>query len=254
MPRNFASRHVTMGDKRTAYERATRYPGQSTLVDPAPTRAHVLDLMAQNMTVYSIARDAGLSDTAVSKLINNEHDRIRIRHAEALQAVTCHPNPRQVRVLSIGAARRLRALAAIGWSWIAIANRTGLNQSSLSTIANDGRTTITWDMWCTIRDAYETLSGTPATGPVASRMRRNAMTKAWAAPLDLEGHDIDDPRINVTADPWKPKTAREIAAERALVVAELTAKGLSAKEVAQRVGITPRQVVRDRGATAVAAA
>lgn len=254
MPRTFTSRHVKIGKKRAAYERATRYAGQPVLVDPAPTRAHVLDLMAYNMSAYSIARDAGVSDEVVYRLINNAHDRIRIRHAEALQAVTCHPNPRQVRVLSIGAARRLRALAAIGWSWRAIANRTGLNESSLSTVANDGRTTITWEMWRTIRDAYETLSGTPATGPVASRMRSNATTKAWAAPLDLEDHDIDDPRVIVAAQPWKPKTAREIAAERALVVAELTAKGLSAKEVADRVGITPRQVVRDRGASAVAAA
>lgn len=254
MGRTFTSRQVPLGAKRAAYERATRYAGQPVLVDPAPAREHVLELLDLRLTVYSIARDAGVSDEVVYRLINNITNRLRVRHAHALMAVTHHPNPRQVRVLAIGAARRLRALAAIGWSWKPLAEHTGINSSSLSTIINDGRTTITWQTWVTIRDTYETLSGTPTTGLVAERMRRTATTKGWPAPLDWEGHDIDDPRVTVVARPWEPRTAKEVAAERAVLVAELTGKGLSAKEIAGRLGVTSRTVVRDRVDLAVTAA
>lgn len=233
--------------KHAAYLRSqSQGPGRTT---PARAVAHIEFLTSMGLSLHSIARDAGIHSDTIYRL--HTWTKLSESITRAILAVDWHPNARQETVLAVGAARRLQALNVIGWSFAELANRIGVSLSRAHLIATRNQTTIIWSHWKNIHDLYETLSGTP--GP-SKRAAAGARRRGWPAPLDWEGHDIDDPRVIVQAQPWKPKSAKEIAAERALVVAELTAKGLSAKEVADRVGVTPRQVVRDRGATSIAAA
>lgn len=253
------SNYTAQGRKRAGYEIVTRYGGIGH-ADPEPVREHLLGLIAVGLSARSLARDAEVGMTCVHNVLNLRNERISIRQAKALMAVSWYPNPRQGNVLALGAARRLRALHAIGWTWYLIADHAGVPESQLSKIARPTTTrkAISWEWWNAINLTYEALSGTPNTAGRANAARLHAQRNDWAAPLDWEGHNIDDPHASVEAQPYEPKSRideiREAAAVRAERVAELTALGLSAKEVAQRVGITPRQVVRDRGATAVAAA
>lgn len=245
----------TVGRKHAAYEIATRYNG----IGHIPTEqvaTHIDTLTGYGLSHATIARDAGVQLSSVIRIAERLRATSKVRVATRILAVTWTPNPRQEMVLAIGALRRLQALAAIGWSQTAISDRTGVTRSVLNQLKY-ARTT-SWETWVAIRDTYETLSATPATTGRLARVRGEALRRGWPAPLDWEGHNIDDPCVIVEAHPYEPKSRideiREAAAVRAERVAELTALGLSAKEVAQRVGITPRQVVRDRGATAVAAA
>lgn len=238
------SRQPRLGRKRGRYEAArAAAAGIPTMVDPAPYRAHLTTLIGLGLPLHSIARDAGVSDHHLTNIVNGSYQRLRIRHAQAIVAVTHHPNPRQERVLAIGAIRRIQALRALGWRWSNIAAETGLPIGTLSVLASVGRTTIMWSHWEAIRVAYERLSARVGTGRRAH----------FPTPLDWEYHDIDDPRVTVTAQPWKPKTAAEILAERLDKVAELTAAGLSADQIAEQLGTSQRSVERYRAKISTAA-
>lgn len=251
------SRFTPQPRKHAQYELATRYNGIAFM--PAEkVRAHIHTLTGMGMSCFTIARDAGVGYTYVYRVRDGVYETTSIRHGQAILAVTHHPTPRQQVVLAIGAARRIQALAAIGWSVPQLQTRCDLAYHAFTTLTNPANPTTRYRNWETIRDLYDTLSATPGTEGRPDLLRTLARRRGWPAPLDWEGRDIDDPRTVVVAQPWEPRTAmdeiQEAAAERARLVAELTDKGLSAKAIAQRLGITPRQVVRDRGASAVAAA
>lgn len=244
-----ASRLPKLGRKRATYERLSRYQG-SARVPATPVAEHIQSLRELGLPYASIARDAGVQLTTVYRMGRNPSTHIKI--ANAVLAVTHQPNPRQESVLAIGALRRVRALAAIGWSHRIVAEHANVPVSTVLQLHTTA--TVSWPVWSAIRNTYETLSATPATIGRPKRCRGEALRKGWPAPLDWEDHDIDDPRVVVQAQPWTRPTAKQIAAERAERVAELTGKGLSINEIADRLGVSARQVLRDRAATGIAAA
>lgn len=243
------SRLPKLGRKRATYERISRYQG-SARVPAAPVAEHIQSLRELGLPYASIARDAGVQLTTVYRMGRNPSTHIKI--ANAVTAVTHQPNPRQQSVLAIGALRRVRALAAIGWSHRIVAEHANVPVSTVLQL--HATATVSWPVWSAIRDTYETLSATPATIGRPSRCRGEALRKGWPAPLDWEDHDIDDPRVMVAAQPWQPKTMQDLIAERRARVVELTEAGLSSAEIADRLGVTQRTVVRDRAEVGVAAA
>lgn len=251
-----ATRFRPQGRKRARYEMNTRFAGAPGYVPSAGPRAHVVELHQLGMPLASIARDAGCALSFVSKLHGGTRETCRIRQATAIMAVTCHPNERQQVVLNIGAVRRLQALHAIGQSWRSIAEDTpGVTDAVMSQMVRgkDNRYLTSWATWAAIRDTYERRSGTPGPPSRATTLaRKTAAAKGWPAPLDWEGHDIDDPRVTVVARPWQPPTFQDLIAERRELVAELTGKGMSAAEIADHLGVDERTVVRDRGTIAAA--
>lgn len=245
------SRYQPQGRKHARYEMRTRYAGKPGYGDPTQVRNHVLELNGYGLPRASIARDAGLTDSAVEQIARGEWRTIRVRPATALMAVTWRPNSRQEIVLAVGAIRRAQALSAIGWSYRAVEEQLPVSALYVPQMIRRQNRTMPFPLWREFVQCYEALSGTP--GP-STRARNAARAAGLPAPLDWEGHDIDDPRVVVQAQPWEPKTRieeiREEAAARAERVLELTAMGLSAKEVAERLGVTSRTVVRDRVAAA----
>ncbi|WP_280499402.1 helix-turn-helix domain-containing protein [Nocardia cyriacigeorgica] len=244
------SRFTPKGRKHARYEMNTRYAGAPGYVPSGPVRQHIIDLMALGLPLASIARDAGCAESCVVNLHRGLYPTTRIRQAEAIMAVTHHPNPRQQNVLAIGAARRLQALHAIGWTWRALAAHTpGVTATAMSqmTRKGGGRTLIAWATWVSIRDAYERLSGTPGTEGRITLARNHAARQGWHPPLEWEDLDIDDPRVTPCATKARRAEQRaEAKATRIAEVARLTAAGLTAQEIAERLGVTRRQVVRDR--------
>ncbi len=251
------SKFKPQGRKRAKYEIATRYAGVG-YVPSEILRAHIDTLNGMGLPLASIARDAECTPGCVRNIHRGIWDTTSIRHAAAIKGVTHHPSPRQQIVLAVGAVRRAQALHAIGWTWQLIAEHTpGVTAGAIATMTRAGheRTICAWATWTTMHAAYETLSGTPAPESVGATKARNAArTRSWPPPLDWEDLDIDDPRVTVSPSGVETRTGlRERADARRQEVARLTRAGFSADEIAVRVGVTKRQVVRDRQAAGVGA-
>lgn len=142
-----------------------------------------------------------------------------------------------------GTRRRLQALAVAGWDQRTIAPMLGCTQRALSELARGARVRATTET--RIRRLYDQLAHQP--GPNALATTR-ALRRGWLGPEWWDPDTIDDPA-------YDPVLEVEIAgaeleaqdrAHRLLEVHRLTEAGLSAREIAQRVGTTQRTVERDR--------
>ncbi|EGD23944.1 helix-turn-helix domain-containing protein [Prescottella equi] len=226
-----------------ARKRKMEAAGVDTLVDAGPVRAHVLELLGFGMNPRMIAWQAGVPDTTVRSIRDGVHQQTRVWVAERLTRVQPLPHPNQRTVLTIGALRRTRALQALGWSARDIGDRIGMEATALTALQR--RTRIDNATWARIRDVYEALSATPGPSKIA---RASAARKGWLNPFEWEGYNIDDPRVT------PPRSARTTAdrsgarADRLGQVAELTAQGMSASAIADQLGVSERQIQRDRSA------
>jgi transcriptional regulator with XRE-family HTH domain len=157
-----------------------------------------------------------------------------------------------------GTNRRLQALAALGWSQSELASRLGFTFQNVSRLATEAR--VNRDTAAKVRALYDELSMTP--GP-SVRAQREAQRKGWPVPLAWDDDKIDDPAARPSKMvAHRPAALDEIAvqrasrgervrlsrAERAEVVRRLTAAGLSAADIADRLGIAQRSVSRLRKA------
>ena len=87
-----------------------------------------------------------------------------------------------------GTQRRLRALAAIGWSWASLAAECGMDERSLQRLAGAERPTVQAKTHDRIAGLYERLSMTVGPNDAA---RMYAQRQGWPAPLAWD--EIDDP-------------------------------------------------------------
>jgi DNA-binding CsgD family transcriptional regulator len=151
-----------------------------------------------------------------------------------------------------GTQRRLRALHAIGWTWQALSAHTGTSASAVSQLAGSGqRKAVTPETAAKVRAIYDRLWDVFPEGASADRARSYAARKRWMPPLAWDDDTIDDPaaRSHCYA---QGATYHLTRAERAETVARLTRAGLSAAQIAVRLGITERMVTRDRAKGAAA--
>jgi len=156
--------------------------------------------------------------------------------------------------LSIGARRRVHALAAMGWSSHAVSAELGTSPQCLATLIH--RPTMTYRRWAVIAEVYERLSA--AVGP-SRKALMCARNRCWPTPLAWEGIDIDDPRtradVGSTAvgamDPHAvdralsgDHTVRLSTREKQECARQAREWGWSARLLADRLGISP--VTADR--------
>lgn len=236
------SQSQRLGTKRARYTLASQYPGQSGYTDADEAQAHVRELMSLDLPARSIARAAGAHEETVLQLARGARTTIRTRRAAALFAVTHHPVPEQGRVIAIGACRRLRALAALGWSSGALAEHTWLSDKVLWSIMAGRHATTSYEIWEECRRLFELLSGTP--GPSAPA-RSRAAVKGWPPPLDWDDElDIDDPRVTAARSGPPKVTERTRADDRRERAQQLLEAGVSVENTAARLGVTVRQVER----------
>lgn len=165
-------------------------------------------------------------------------------------------------VPATGTRRRVQALMTLGYSQSAIARRLGIHQNTCSEWMQCGY--VRASTHATIAALYDQLQDTPAPRSTkgermsAARTVALAERRGYARPIDWDDIDNDPaPSINPTSE---DELVDEIAValfldghrvqltprERQLVVDQLTAQGLSAREIAIRLGVTSRTVTRDR--------
>lgn len=105
---------------------------------------------------------------------------------------------RTATVPAIGTARRLQALAAAGWSSIAVADRLGLDHGHLRHVRAGDWPTVASTVAGLVSAAYPLMVRLPTPTARPSARARLAATVAgngWLPPAAWAGRDIDDPTV-----------------------------------------------------------
>lgn len=175
-------------------------------VDAEPARAHVRKLMDYGIGWQRIARLAGVSTGALSKLLYGDSQRNlapskRIRPETATKLLAVQPDPALLADLAsidgTGTRRRLRALVTAGWPQGQLADRIGMNRGNFATLmAADGPVHMTTAR--AVRRLYDRLwQQQPAehgvTAQAISRARNHAAARGWAPAGAWDDDVIDDP-------------------------------------------------------------
>lgn len=91
---------------------------------------------------------------------------------------------------SIGTARRLRALMAIGYTQGQLAAELGVDQSWVSKLMRNSRGRVNVDTHQRVVELYDRLSMTPG---ASAQAREKAHRNGWPPPLAWDDDTIDDP-------------------------------------------------------------
>ncbi|WP_032402453.1 hypothetical protein [Rhodococcoides fascians] len=219
-----------------------------------PAREHIIHLSDLGMTRCMIARGAGLSERPILDIVRRRPSYILAQTQQMILAVSPRPNPQQALVLSYGARRRIEGLAVMGWSIREIARRENVQDMTVKRPRSAPR--IQWRVHTLIADVYEELSHIRCDN---TRTILWAQANGFVHPMLWD--DIDD-YYEVPVEPVDTKIPDEIViqrladgravdrvskVERAAAVQILTDRGLSSAEIAGRMRVSQRQVVRDRG-------
>lgn len=228
-------------------------------------RPHVVALMDAGGSARAIAEVAACSPTTIRQIAAGRTTTVKRALAARLvrvrvQDLLDRDGPRD-RLPATGAVRRVQALLALGHSHATITAAMPGRHQSLDVLDARQRWVFR-DVHHAVVVAYEQLSMTPGTSRVT---RSRALARGYVPPLAWDDDTIDDP----TATPYRPDAepagepdhaaiARALAgdtvalhpAERAVVVHELTSRGLPAPTIADRLGVHVRTVERDRRTTA----
>lgn len=152
---------------------------------------------------------------------------------------------RPVMVAAVGAGRRLRALAAVGWSLSELAEVTGVSASSLAYVRASA-IRVQPAVHAAVCVAYEHLAMQVPGGRGPTRTRAHAARKGWPPPLAWDDDTIDDPSARPCGlrGPWDDRPER--GASRAADIAGLAREGLSDREIGVRLGMSRDAVAQSR--------
>jgi hypothetical protein len=142
------------------------------------------------------------------------------------------------RTSPVGTARRLQALAAIGWDAATIAARLGRSRDVIRQWRRARGTWIAGTDAAAVTRLYNQLEGTP--GPNV-RMRAFAASYGWAPPLLWDELDIDDPAVAPHDDSELPKHRGRIDNDD---IAHLRSFGMPLDVIAARIGVEPSSIER----------
>lgn len=174
------------------YAASTARRSANPYADPTPVTKHVVELIAAGIGPYRIAELAGVSRAAVYHAAAGPR-RITARVAAALLAVPADVAAPQKWLDPTGTTRRLRALTAIGWMNLEVAEATGVDLSYLAQMTH-GRRRLTPVMVRSVRRAYDQMSmRVPADSYGSNRARLRAWDRRWFPPLAWDDEAIDDP-------------------------------------------------------------
>jgi plasmid maintenance system antidote protein VapI len=269
-------RAANSADQRRRH-RAIVYGRWQPFVDAEPARRHVRLLMANGIGRRQIATLTTLSPSTIDNLIYGNPrahrpptGRIRPDTANRLLAISVTPaNKAPGRYTDAGPSiRRLRALAAIGWSPTAIACELSICPARIARILKAANVTVATAT--AIRILYDRAGDTPPQTFTeqqrdgAETARARARRQHWAPPMAWDNieSDAEPSHAEPGRHPNGPFDIDEIAIERAMngdqvkingperdeVIRRLTERGYSVRNIADRLNTTARTVSRRRAA------
>lgn len=241
-------------------------------VDAEPVRQHLHRLSAAGIGTRRAADLAGVNRSVVSRLLYGKPNRapsrrIRPAFAERLLAVQISDNAVADHgiVDATGTQRRLHALVAAGWPMAQLARRLGMLPSNFGGVMGK-RSNVTAATARAVVALYDELWDQEPTTSAASRSRaiNYARARQWPPPAAWDDDTLDDPAVLPATDLSRPAShqdvdlevvnrlcggravARSTIAERRAAVRRLHGHGLNDSEIAARMGITSRSVLRIR--------
>ncbi len=225
---------------RRVHKRAqhARRQGIPSRVAADPARRHVAALLSAGMGRAEVARLAGVSPVVITRLIRGDTLRLTPETDRRLRGVQHRPIEAQEvgMVSACGSIRRLRALAAVGWTFQQIAELGAVRRHIYSECVQRGR--VYAATRAAIADVYAHLwDETPPESTAARRARLRAQREGWPPPLAWDDgygpHGIDNP--GATPHPWK---RTESSRTRRDDVVDLVEAGVSLAGLIER-GISP---------------
>lgn len=242
-------------DRQHAYGRF-----ESAYVDAEPVRAHLSALNAAGLGGRRVEELSGVRRNTVRYLLSGRPERGTGPSSKVLRStaerILSIPVPASAHlaaapgrpVPAVGSRRRLQALVAAGWPLYVLAERAGLGRSTATSIANPAsraaRDSCLASAARSIAALFDELSMQPGPSPYA---RARGRREGWALPLEWDEDEIDNPDATPTVDHWTPASA---TAERREQVIELTRRKLTTAQIAERLGVNERTVLRDRSKSA----
>ncbi|WP_404351866.1 helix-turn-helix domain-containing protein [Phycicoccus jejuensis] len=250
-------------------ERAAGAPGRYVPAEPSMER--LARLRDAHVPLRALARGTGLSATAIRSILDGEHTHVQRRTAARvanLSLARVYGEQARGHVPRIGAQRRIQALMALGWPHEAIAAAGAQNTSN---VLNSGGHLMTAARWREVRDVYERLSMTPGPSP---ETRGWARSLGYAPPLAWDEDAIDDPTaepqgtergggqagplvdsvaVSRAVEGGHPQGIELSRPERLMATRRLAAAGASDSEIADRLGVSTRTVLRIRDAEQIPA-
>lgn len=152
-----------------------------SLVDAGPARDRIVEQLERGNNFAYLMESSGVDKRTLARIWAG---RARVKHYNARKILAAPLIPTHVGII-----RRLRALARIGYSRIALQEATGLPHAAVAAAVLDGY--FVPRLRARIANAYNQI---PHDHPGPSRVAaRRAESKGWASPLAWEGIDIDDP-------------------------------------------------------------
>lgn len=149
--------------------------------------------IARGYTAGAIAALTGHSPPATRRLVASLRagKKPRMTHEAARRIVTAPDRPVDTRgrIPATGTNRRLRALTAMGWTLMAMSDRSGLTHQTLSDLRGTAHPMTTPKFAEAVRRLYDELSMTPGASEVA---RKSAARRGWHGPLAWDDDTIDD--------------------------------------------------------------
>lgn len=237
---------ATTWAKRFKYARSQ---GLRLTVSAAPVRSHLLDRRAAGMSIAEISRASGISHGTVRNIIGERVAAVSPATARALLAVRGRGHS-DGEVPSLGSARRLQALTAIGWDSASLATALGWSPDFIRHLRAGATAAVHAATHARIAAAYVELSQRPQEGASAERARRHASQRGWLGPAAWDDDELDDPSV-ATATPT-PISRAQKTRDRIEDVRDMLATGEHPEMIAQRLGVKRASVARmldrcDRG-------
>ncbi|MEW5810306.1 MAG: hypothetical protein AB1925_12715 [Actinomycetota bacterium] len=193
--------------------------------DATRAREHIAALRGRGVTVKMLHDDYGLTDSVVHRIERNP-SRIR-RYTEAQVLAIPLPAvwvPSLADVDATGTQRRLRALAAIGYTQEYIGDRIGTVQRHIANLMI--REKVSGATAHRVAKVFDELHMTPGPSEIA---RRRAALKGWLPPLAWDEGTIDDP----AAQPTVVEQQRVLFIDRYLEMVDL---GYTDEQIAGKLG------------------
>lgn len=244
-----------------------RAAGRRRYVDVAATRDRLLKLSQAGVPTRMLARASGLSDTAISAIVKGRRRQVQqatVGRVAALTLARIYSEQDHGHVPKIGAVRRIQASQALGWRH---EDLFAAGARDTARVVRAPGQLIDVRGWQGIHAVYERLSMVP--GP-SSLARAQATRRGYAPPLawdeesidhpdampnlglpeaaSRDREDVDEVAVCRVADYWGEANLQLPKVERSEAVRLLAARGSSDIQIADRLGISSRTVLRLRRA------
>ncbi|WP_171117869.1 MULTISPECIES: hypothetical protein [unclassified Streptomyces] len=228
---------VTAEVRRGRYLRAT---GRGNLTTPERAARHIERLRAAGMPDTQIMADALIGQYVLYRIIRQDGP---IRRSTETRVLAVRPTTDLPgsgnRIPGLGTSRRLRALAADGWSATELARRCGKHKQFIVYLQNqpDTRTVRRWvadyvnRLYIELDGLKPEEHGVPA--HIAKRTRDRAAAKGWLGTAWWDEESLDDPDYAPAAE---TTTRRQAIAENATWLMRVS--GLDRAAAAERLGVS----------------